>query len=104
VNARDAVNLAILGLVGYAAYKFLYSPKGPTQTAANIIADFITWATLPPAMTLNGNLVFADGSTVALQDVDVRSNGGMVVANYAGHYYQLAPSDASGNWPATLIQ
>lgn len=105
MKTSDLIQLGLFAGAAYVLYQFFTKqlPK-VTQPVADMIANFYTWATLPPAMVVQGNLAFADGSTVPLSTVDVRQNGDMVVASYAGHYYQLSPSDANGNWPATLLQ
>ena len=104
MNARDIGTLGLMAGLAYAIYKLAPGFSKATNATADVIANFYTWATLPPAMVVQGNLSFADGSLVPLSMVDVRQQGNLVVASYAGHFYQLSPSDASGNWPAMLIQ
>jgi hypothetical protein len=105
MSVKDTLQLAALGIGAYLLYRFYNTASQVAAPAANAIASFYTWATLPASMVVQGNMVFADGSTVPLAQVDVRQNpNGSVNAAYAGHIYQLAPSDANGNWPATLVQ
>lgn len=104
MKTEDIIKLALLGGLAYFVYTYLQK-SSPVQGTASVIADFITWATLPASMVVQGNIAFPDGTLYPLADVNVRqSPTGAVVANYQGHYYQLSPSDANGNWPATLIQ
>lgn len=104
MSVKDTGQLLLLGIGAYLLYKFYGTAQKIADPLTSAIANFYAWATLPPSMVVQGNLVFADGSTVPLANVDVRQQGSLVIANYAGHFYQLAPSDTSGNWPATLVQ
>jgi hypothetical protein len=109
MKANDFINLGFLALGAYVFYK-LFGPKGPGAKVVDFIgwvaADFYTWAVLERQnMNLLGNIILPDGSLVPLQNVDIRqAPGGPVVASYGGHFYQLSPADANGNWPAALIQ
>jgi hypothetical protein len=104
MSVKDTGQLLLLGAGAYLLYRFYSTAQQVAAPLTSAIANFYAWAALPPNMVVQGNLVFADGSTVPLASVDVRQQGNVVIANYAGHFYQLSPSDASGNWPATLVQ
>lgn len=105
MKTEDILKLAVFAGIAYLLYQTLGKGITALGTATgSAIANFYLWATLPPNMIVNGNVVMPDGSLVALAATDVRQNGNTVVAEYLGHYYQLSPSDANGNWPATLIQ
>lgn len=104
MRKEDLLQLVIIGGLLYFLVSYLQKSSF-IQTPANVIADFYAWLTLPPSMIVQGNVVLPNGSLVPLSLTDVRQNGAnVVVAEYEGHYYQLSPSDANGNWPATLIQ
>ena len=109
MKIETVVELVLIAGIGYVAYQvFGFAKKAggaAVDATSSAIADFWTWLTLPDYMTVQGNLVFDNGAAVPLASATVKqSPGGAVVASYAGHYYQLSPSDANGNWPATLIQ
>ena len=103
-----------LGGVGYLLYK---SFSGVSSTASNIvntvssgIADLwlsLPLVGLPPAMQVLGSIQLPNGSLVplsSLQSGQIRTDANNnVYANVSGTIYQLSPSNAQGNYPATLI-
>ena len=99
-------SLATLGLVAYAIYKILpFLQKGKDETSDTIAKWWLALFPNPPAMQVLGNVVFPDGTFVALANLQPPKSdpNGNVFVTYNGHYYQLSPSDANGNWPATLV-
>jgi len=106
MKTGDLVNLATLGIVAYLVYELLPGLKKTTDQTSDTIAKW--WLALfpnPPAMQVLGNVLFPDGTFVALSSLQPpRSDAsGAVFVTYNGHYYQLSPSDANGNWPATQV-
>jgi len=116
MNARVPWWVWALGVTGiaYLVYKTLTPVKSAVSSLASTIANI--WLSLPivglpPAMKVLGNVSMPDGSLVplsSLQSGQIRnwtdSSGNVnVLASVAGNIYQLAPSDANGNYPATLI-
>jgi hypothetical protein len=105
MNIKDTVQLGVLGVGAYLLYKFLSKVPKVTDPIATAIADFWIWATLPPAMTVQGNIILPDGSLAPLANATVKqSPDDQVYANYQGHFYQLYPADDNGNWPSVLVQ
>jgi hypothetical protein len=71
-----------------------------TTSAANSI---VSWTTCS-AISLSGNVVFPNGSQVALKSLQVGHDcSGNVYVQYQGGVYQLYGSNSCGNWPATQI-
>lgn len=115
VNARGApwwVWAIGVGGVGYLIYKIFYAPPkpgGPVDLVSSAIANLwlsLPLVGLPPSMQVLGSVQLPDGSLVALNTLSsgqIRQSGTSVLANVAGMIYQLSPSNAQGNFPATLI-
>lgn len=102
------------GGVGYILYKSLSAVSTATGTVTNAVSSAIAsaWESLPlvglgPGITVLGNVVLPSGSLVplsSLQSGQIRSDANNnVYANVSGTIYQLSPSNAAGNFPATLI-
>jgi hypothetical protein len=100
--------------VAYLIYKFGSKLPNP-NTAISAVAQGIAniWLSLPvvglgSAQSILGNAKLPDGTLVPLnslvgsirQDTNTPPN---VYAGINGNIYQLAPSDAQGNYPATLL-
>lgn len=108
-------NVLVLAALGVGLW-LLFRAKEQLSRGADTVADWIARAwmafddLLPGqgGIQLQGNVSF-NGTLVSLQQLAnaraVKSdpNTGNVYAHYAGRFWQLAPSDASGNWPATVI-
>lgn len=107
-----------VGGVGYLLYKQLSKVPAAVNAATGSVAQGIAdlwlslpFVSLPPSMTVLGNALLPDGSQVplsSLQSGQIRSNtdsnGNLsVYANVRGTIYQLNPSNAQGNFPATLV-
>lgn len=104
-----------LGIAGYALYA-LYKKIPKVPTPGQIASQVIDWLALPfinlpPAMQVLGNVALPNGSLIplnTLQSGQIRQDNTQtppaVYANVSGNIYQLAPSDANGNFPATYIQ
>lgn len=104
MNAKDTVNLAILAAVGFGLYKLLNKLPQVTAPLSAGIANLWVSLTGQPPMIVLGSVVFPDGNTAALSSLEVRADAsGSAFVKYAGHVYQLQPSDANGNWPAVLV-
>lgn len=78
--------------------------KTATAPVAGAIASAWSALTLSPVLTVEGNILFPDGTSTPLagQTVKTDSDGNVYVLNQGG-LYQLGQSDANGNWPASLV-
>jgi hypothetical protein len=111
---RDS--LIVAAVVGVGIW-LLWDAKRKFDAGGERVADWIAKAwmafddLLPGqgGIQLLGNVVFPGNVLVPVQAL---SNAGAikqdratgnVYANYSGKYWRLAPSDANGNWPATLV-
>jgi len=103
-----------LGGVGYLLYKSFSGVAATASAATNAVSSGIAdvWLSLPlvglpAAMTVLGNVQLPNGSLVplsSLQSGQIRTDANNnVYANVSGTIYQLSPSNAQGNYPATLI-
>ncbi len=106
MKADTLLNVAVLGIVGFVIVEAIKGLKGGTDQTSDTIAKW--WLALfpnPPAMQVLGNVIFPDGTYVALQNLQPPKSdaNGAVFVTYQGHYYQLSPSDDNGNWPATQV-
>lgn len=104
--------------VGYVVYRLVNKVPQTVKDATSAIAQNIAnlWLSLPyfglgAGQTILGNLKLPDGSLVPLQSLVPGGNlrqdpppGTNTYANVNGAFYLLSPSDAAGNYPATLIQ
>jgi hypothetical protein len=103
---RELTNLALIVLAAVILYQLLKKAiPNATAPAADAIAAF--WLKLfpnPPPMNVLGNVVMPDGSLVPLQGLEVRTDANQnVFVKVGSSVYQLAPSDANGNWPAVAV-
>jgi hypothetical protein len=103
-----------VGGVGYLLYKSFSKVPQAAAAAVNAVSTGIAeiWLNLPfvglpPNMTLLGQIQLPDGSEVALSSLPAgkirQGSDGSVLANVNGNIYQLSPSNAAGNYPATLL-
>jgi hypothetical protein len=103
-----------LGGVGYLLYKSFGTVAAGASAATNAVSTGIAdiWLSLPlvglPAqMTVLGSVQLPNGALVplsTLQSGQIRTDSNNnVYANVSGTLYQLSPSNAAGNYPATLI-
>jgi hypothetical protein len=112
-----ASSLFTLGLVGIGLYYVYKAVSGAANIATNavnsatcaisggIATGIVDWTTCS-AITLAGNVVFPNGTQVALDSLPVgrgRNCCGGVYVQYAGGVYQLSPSNTCGNYAATQI-
>jgi hypothetical protein len=103
-----------IGGLGYILYKSVSGVAATAASATSAVSSAIAqaWLSLPlfglPAqMTVLGSVQLPNGALVPLSSLqsgqirtDVSNN---VYANVSGTIYQLSPSNAQGNYPATLI-
>ena len=103
-----------LGGVGYILYKSYSGVSTAAATTTNAVSTGIAdiWLSLPyfgvgSNIQVLGSVQMPDGSLVPLSSLaqgkirtDASNN---VYANINGNLYQLSPSNAQGNYPATLI-
>lgn len=109
---KDLITLALVAGGLYLLWKYFQSG---VQTAINAPATAVanTWVylqsawdnmTLFPSMQVLGNALLPDGSLVPTSQMVLKGDAsGNVFASYNGHFYQLAPSNVAGNFPATLL-
>ena len=96
--------VGIVGVAGYGLYRALKQLPKVTDPVSSALANLWVNLTAQPAMTVLGSVIFPDGNSVTLSSLEVRSDAqGGVYVKYAGHVYQLQPSDAFGNWPAVQV-
>lgn len=109
MDTQDWVKLGLFGVAAYLIYQLMTTAStavtGATNAVSTSIADaWVSW-TSEPAMSVSGNMVLPDGSLIPLAAASIKqSPSGLVYAQYGGAYYELSPSDANGNWPATPVQ
>ena len=112
MNAKDVLQIGLLGAVAYLLYKGFNAASDAASAATGAVADkIINWFGLKPAPSmmykdLLGNINFPGNVTVPLSQFagQVRTDdSGNVFVKYAGYVWQLAPSNAYGNWPATRV-
>lgn len=105
-NTDKQLVLLVLG----AAFLYLVwnKVKKPLDTLTAPATDVLAWWwTLddPPGVgNVLGNVLLPDNSLVPLSTVALKTDAQHnVYANIAGSIYELHPSDANGNYPATLV-
>jgi hypothetical protein len=109
MKAQDAIPWILLGVAGYVLYQIANKLKTGTDKVVNWTANQIAqlWISrLPPPIELLGNVKFPGNILVPLNQIknDVRQDDeGHVFVKYSGLFWQLSPSDANGNWPATRV-
>lgn len=101
----NVTSLALLGIAAYVAYKVL-GKGGLTDSASSAIASlWLKLFPLPPTMEVLGNVKFPGNIMVPLAKLAVREDSEhRVFTQYAGHLWQLQPSNEYGNWPAVLVK
>lgn len=103
-----------LGAVGYLLYKTVVKVPAAVNADTGAVSQGIAdiWLSLPlvglPAnMQVLGSVQLPNGSLVplsSLQSGQIRNDPNEnVLADINGTIYQLSPSNAQGNYPATLI-
>lgn len=113
MQTKDILQLGLLGAVAYLLYKGFNFAKDTADKAVDTTSTAIAnlWLDmfpLPPAMELLGNVTFPGNINVQLQQLSqqgaVRQDDQhRVFVKYAGFYWQLAPANEYGNWPATRV-
>lgn len=111
MKASELAPWLLLAIGGYVLYRVTSKAadtgkKAVDWTSSQIANLWLTMFPLPPSMELLGNIIFPGNIKVPLQQLagQVRQDrDGNTFVNYAGMYWQLSPSDANGNWPATPI-
>lgn len=101
--------------VGYVVYKLANKVPAAASAAANALSQGIAdvWLSLPvvglgAAQQILGNAKLPDGTLVPLNNLignirQDKSDPPNVYADISGSIYQLSPSDAQGNYPATFV-
>jgi hypothetical protein len=122
-NIEGVLLLAGLGIGGYLLYQVYKGAKAVGTAAAaagtavyhgaqvvtapvsNAIAAGILKLTQQPAMNVPGNVVFPDGTLAPLSTYSsvYSDSAGNVYIKDRGSTWQLHPSDADGDWPATYV-
>jgi len=111
MKTEDILKLALFAGALYVLYQIITGVKNTASGAIDSVSTGLanSWLDLfpnPLPMGVLGNVVFPNGQMVALSNLAPMQNPstGQVAVQYGGHVYALSPSDANGNWPATLIQ
>lgn len=103
-----------LGGVAYVIYKASTAVSSTVNSATSALAQGIAniWLSLPvigmgPGVTVLGNARLPDGTLVPMESLVGKlrqsADESAVFAPINGIIYQLAPSDAQGNYPATPL-
>lgn len=112
MKTETLIQLGLVGGVAYLIYKLVgvagmagKAVGSLTLPASNAIANL--WVSLtasPPMGGVPGNILFPDGTGAPLSTYSIKTDaaGNVYVLNN-GAVYQLSPSDADGDWPATLV-
>lgn len=106
MKTEEVLKVALLAGVGYALYTFFTRLQQSVGAPVGTVAATI-WSYLHPTIQPAGNIVLPGGNNtlVPLSQTEVRTDDNHnVYALYDGFLYQLAPSDAQGNWPATAVE
>lgn len=111
MKASELAPWILIAIGGYVLYKVVNKAadtgkKAVDWTSSQIANLWLNMFPLPPAIELLGNIIFPGNIIVPLQQLSgqVRQDqDGHTFVKYAGMYWQLAPSDANGNWHATPI-
>jgi hypothetical protein len=122
-NIEGVLVLAGIGIAGYLLYQVYKGAKAAagavadagvavyhgaqtiTAPVSNVIAAGILKLTQQPAMNVPGNVLFPDGTSAPLASYPSVSKdaAGNVYVIDRGSTWQLHPSDADGDWPATYV-
>ncbi len=116
--------LAGVGVAGYLIYQLFQGAKAAagaitdagvavyhgaqvlTGPVANVIAGTVLKLTEYPAINVSGNVLFPDGTGAPLSSYAIfkdPAQPGAVFVKDRGSTWQLQPSDADGDWPATYV-
>jgi hypothetical protein len=111
--------VGVAAWIGYEIYKTATAAAGAVSKGASLvasgvnaaggaiatpIANTITALTAQPAMNVQGNVLFPDGTGGPLSTYQVYTDSaGEVYVKQGGATYQLQQSDAQGDWPAVLV-
>jgi hypothetical protein len=121
MKISDAKDLLMIGVVGVGVYYVWKIFAGPEKTLSCLLAKatkavgqavcsaetalascVVNWTTCS-AISLNGNVVFPNGTQVAVNALPVGTDSdGNVYVQYSGGVYQLSASNSCGNYQATL--
>ncbi len=95
---------AVAGAAGTAATAVYHGAQAITAPVSNAIASSIIQLTQQPSMNVPGNVVFPDGTAGPISTYPVFTDtAGNVYVKSGGSTWQLSPSDANGDWPATYV-
>lgn len=113
MQTKDVLQVGLLGAVAYLLYKGFdfakdTAEKAIDKTSTSIANFWLKLFPLPPAIELLGNVVFPGNIFVPLQQLAKtgavkQDDDARVFVKYAGYIWQLSPSNAAGNWPATRV-
>jgi hypothetical protein len=105
-------DLLLLGALGVGLYFLLTKGTAAlasavgtaTQPLSSGIANFWVSLTQSPSMSTPGNALLPNGTKVPISSLPIGTDAyGNVFTNVGGGVYQLSPSDANGDYPATLV-
>jgi len=102
----DTKEIVLLGAAGaglYVLFKGMKQFQKGTDYVAEGIAKLYLKMTLAPPVQVLGNVLFPNGTKVPLSQLEIRTDSAHdVFTRFQGNIYQLQPSNAQGDWPATL--
>lgn len=110
MKTDTVIILGAMGVAGYLLYKLFSKGSDAVDKVSSAIADaWLRFRPLPPAVQLLGNIKFPGNIMVPLQQLSKagaikQGDDGSVLVKYADHIWSIAPSNAYGNWPATLVR
>lgn len=110
MNTSDLIKIGAVGLGVYFLYTFLSkkipdAAKKATAPLSQAIANFWVSLTASPPMPVLGDVILPDGTDIGpLSQFSVgKDSSGNVYIQSGADVYQVQPSNAQGNWPATLV-
>ena|ERR1051325_672230 len=112
MKTTDLLQIGLLGAVAYLLYKGFNFAKDTANQATDAVAQkIVDWFGLLPAPStmyrdLLGNILFPGNIRVPLSQFSGQvktDSDGNVFVRYAGFVWQLSPSNANGDWPATRV-
>jgi hypothetical protein len=108
VKTSDMLVLGVVGIALYYVWKTSQAVSGGISSGVNAVSGAVAnlWnqLTAQPSMVLTGNVIFSNGSSIPLDNLQIATDAaGNVYVQYNGGVYQLGQSDGNGNWPATQV-
>jgi hypothetical protein len=93
----STLNWILLGVGGYLLYRFWQQAQGVVDAAVTPLANAYVNLTSGGNVSVSGNLIFPDGSSVPLSQLYVDNN---MHVQYNGKTYTVTSRDSDGNYHA----